>query len=56
MVETYEYYKKISEIQEHYEQDHHQFISFYEAMAIFFSDITLEENDQMANWTEKYQN
>ena len=56
MVETQEYYKKISEIQEHYQQDYHQTISFYEAMAIFLSAIALEENDQIANWTQKYQN
>ena len=56
MVETQKYYQKISEIQEHYQQNHHQSISFYEAMAIFLSAIALEENDQIMNWTEKYQN
>jgi hypothetical protein len=56
MVETKEYYQKISEIQEHYQQNHHQSISFYEAMAIFLSALALEENDQIMNWTEKYQN
>jgi hypothetical protein len=55
MIETQEYYQKIAEIQERYQQNQRS-ISFYEAMAIFLSAIALEENDQIMNWTEKYQN
>ncbi len=46
MPETKEYLEKISEIQEHYQNDLHQPISFYEAIAIFLSDIAVVENEQ----------
>jgi len=56
MFETQACYKKISEIQEHYKQNSHQPISFYEAIAIFLSELVLEENEQITKWEEKYQN
>jgi hypothetical protein len=56
MFETQEYFKKISEIQEQHQQNHHRAISFYEAIAIFLSELVLEENEQITNWQKKYQN
>jgi hypothetical protein len=56
MYETQEYYKIISKIQEHHQRNYHRTISFYEAIAIFLSELVLEENEQLTTWEKKYQN